>query len=311
MLLGKSWRREAANEAPPSSPPSSSSLPSPSQAVRPKGEGVVDFSGVWRQTKCENADGYLTALGYSYVSRKVALPFMARSVDVVSHENDRDEGRQQMIVTTSNFHGQWTRAYALHGAGAESGAYEARTADGQRVKVTSCWEEDPSASGRMIHKSKTEGAMQGTLESWRWLVEGVDGAKTMVVKSIVYPKAGRAGTEPSPPSSSPPSSMLWHFTRVPEPEVPKTLRQFDLKRSASAPCLATAAAAADRDPLACARQEPPSQPPTAAGEGAGEGGEGKSKSARAESYADWSRRVASFGSLEEHALMFGLHSHQD
>mmetsp|Transcript_11597 Transcript_11597/g.29519 ORF Transcript_11597/g.29519 Transcript_11597/m.29519 type:complete len:154 (-) Transcript_11597:310-771(-) len=114
-----------------------------------------DFTGSWRQVQNENADKYLQAMGYNGLARKLTIPLMKKSEEEISHAGE------SVRIKTTNLKGEWDRSYVTDG-----NMTQCRTADGQKVDATSWWdfrEED----GTHVHKSRLEGAKQGTFETWR------------------------------------------------------------------------------------------------------------------------------------------------
>lgn len=164
-----------------------------------------DFTGVWKQIKNENANDYLSAMGYSLMARTLALRFLGRSTDLVYQNGEVQE------VTTLNAKGKWERMYV------EGKTIDMKTADGQPVQSTAWWEK--REDGTYLYKIKLEGAKQGTLETWRW----IDADKSMRVKSIVHVNKGAAVKS---------ASMIWHFEPASEDEIPpelKNAKSFDCK----------------------------------------------------------------------------------
>lgn len=132
--------------------------------------------------KNENADGYLKTMGAPFVLRRVVVPVMGRSTDIVKQAGDLQ------VVTTINAKGAWTRKYII---GQE---VKQKNAEGDDTVATTWWER---VDGKMAHKSKMSGGKRGLSESWRWFDGGL-----MVVKSIVHCKNGKEAW------------MLWYFESI-------------------------------------------------------------------------------------------------
>ena len=165
---------------------------------------LPNFTGVWKQVRHENADAYLHAMGYPFTFRKLALSMIGGSTEVVSHDGEK------VHMKSINRRGEWKRTYI------DNQQVPMTTADGQPVTTTAWWELDETL-GCYVHKTRLEGAKQGTLETWRWLdkeskegsdfngetqkICGTDSAGRMVVKSIVYPMDKEKEI----------THMYWHF----------------------------------------------------------------------------------------------------
>merc|ERR1712072_380177 len=143
---------------------------------------VPDFTGRWKQVRNENADGYLKTMGVPFVIRRVVVPVMGRSTDIVKQAGDLQ------VVTTINAKGAWTRKYII---GQE---VKQKNAEGDETVATTWWE---AVDGKMAHKSRMSGGKRGLSESWRWFDGGL-----MVVKSIVHCKGGKEAW------------MLWYFESI-------------------------------------------------------------------------------------------------
>jgi len=141
-----------------------------------------DFTGHWKQVRNENADGYLKAIGTAFPLRKIAVPIMGRSTDIVKQAGD------VQVVTTINAKGTWTRKYVI---GQE---VEQKNAEGDDTVAIAWWDKD---GDKVIHKSKMTGGKRGVSESWRWF-EGT----VMVIKSIVHR------------SNKVEAWMLWYFESI-------------------------------------------------------------------------------------------------
>eukprot|EP00212_Chloropicon_laureae_P009516 CAMPEP_0197490516 /NCGR_PEP_ID=MMETSP1311-20131121/5048_1 /TAXON_ID=464262 /ORGANISM="Genus nov. species nov., Strain RCC856" /LENGTH=328 /DNA_ID=CAMNT_0043035051 /DNA_START=212 /DNA_END=1198 /DNA_ORIENTATION=+ len=148
---------------------------------------VPDFTGHWKQVKNENADGYLKTMGAPFPLRRIAVPIMGRSTDIVKQAGDLQ------VVTTINVKGAWTRKYIV---GQE---VKQKNAEGDDTVATCWWDaEEAEVPGKLVHKSKMVGGKRGPSESWRWY----DGAGAMVIKSIVHCKNGKQAW------------MLWYFESI-------------------------------------------------------------------------------------------------
>jgi hypothetical protein len=162
---------------------------------------LPNFTGTWKQVGNERANEYMKAMGYSYPARQFALLTMNSSTDVVLQDGDA------VHMQTVNKRGEWQRTYI------ENEEVPITTTDGQEGNTTAWWEKDETL-GTYVHKTRTVGAKQGVMESWRWLVEEEEVEEeasqrpqlisTMVVKSIVYP-ADKKGES---------TCMYWRFKPV-------------------------------------------------------------------------------------------------
>jgi len=146
---------------------------------------VPDFTGHWKQVKNENADAYLKVMGAPYVVRRVAVPIMGRSTDIVKQAGDLQ------VVTTINAKGAWTRKYII---GKE---IEQKNAEGDDTVATCWWDTE---DGKLMHKSKLVGGKRGVSESYRYYDGGL-----MVIKSITHCKNGKQAW------------MLWFFESIEQP----------------------------------------------------------------------------------------------
>jgi len=147
---------------------------------------VPDFTGHWKQVKNENADGYLKTMGAPFVLRRVVVPVMGKSTDIVKQAGDLQ------VVTTINVKGAWTRKYIIGQEVAQ------KNAEGDDTVATCWWDNDEKEfPGKMIHKSKMVGGKRGVSESWRWFDGGL-----MVIKSIVFLKKEKVAW------------MLWYFESI-------------------------------------------------------------------------------------------------
>lgn len=147
-----------------------------------------DFTGHWKQVKNENADGYLKELGFPFPIRRLAVPAMGKSTDIVKQAGDLQ------VVTTINVKGSWTRKFII------DKEIEQANAEGDVCQTTAWWDSDEKEfPGKIMHKSKLIGAKRGVSESWRWYDGGL-----MVIKSIVHlnKKPGRQAW------------MLWYFESI-------------------------------------------------------------------------------------------------
>ena len=164
-------------------------LSHPRQTVMSK--PVPDFTGHWKQVKNENADAYLKVMGAPYVVRRVAVPIMGRSTDIVKQAGDLQ------VVTTINAKGAWTRKYII---GKE---IEQKNAEGDDTVATCWWDTE---DGKLMHKSKLVGGKRGVSESYRYYDGGL-----MVIKSITHCKNGKQAW------------MLWFFESIEQPSVSEIL----------------------------------------------------------------------------------------
>jgi len=149
---------------------------------------LPDFTGHWKQVKNENADGYLKMLGFPFPIRRLAVPAMGKSTDIIKQAGDLQ------VVTTINVKGSWTRRFIV---GKE---VNQKNAEGDDCLTTAWWDDqEKEFPGKMIHKSKLVGAKRGVSESWRWYDDGL-----MVIKSIVYLKK----------KNNQEAWMLWYFESI-------------------------------------------------------------------------------------------------
>lgn len=149
---------------------------------------LPDFTGHWKQVKNENADGYLKMLGFPFPIRRLAVPAMGKSTDIIKQAGDLQ------VVTTINVKGSWTRRFII------GKDVNQKNAEGDDCLTTAWWDDqEKEFPGKTIHKSKLVGAKRGVSESWRWYDGGL-----MVIKSIVYLKK----------KNNQPAWMLWWFESI-------------------------------------------------------------------------------------------------
>ncbi|KAK9838477.1 hypothetical protein WJX81_001623 [Elliptochloris bilobata] len=156
--------------------------------------GRPDLSGVWRQVKNENLDGFLKELGFPWVVRKCAIKYGSQSTDIV-----RQKG-SSLSVTTVNAKCSWTRTLQ------EGRETVVHNADGVPCKASASWD-------GQIHKSRLEpltvpawADMRRVLatETWRYIDGGL-----MVVRSSLRPEKGRE------------TVMFWFLERLDDEPAPQ------------------------------------------------------------------------------------------